>query len=719
VQIIKTLKNLTLLSFSLVFLGNVAFPAEKNQDTVKLTIESAYVKVGYTPAKGSPIIKNGRCTNCESLTYTDGGRKFVKNVECVGFVKRLRPDLNSSWGGTAKAALSTFASSHEVNVLPRVGSAFIMTGKAFSKTGHTGVVTNVVVVPSGDPAFFQYKLSITDSNFGWPSNPGKVRAGVELEVRFDAQGGVKQLVNGKWSNSTFSSLSFVHEKKADYDSLVRKPAIDLIKALQADGILLKERNGKVFEAEAYLPYFERVLAVRSPEIARQIAQVASKFSSGFSRGLEPGNFWLNSALQNNSDAEFQALLKKLDAEIVEKAKPIGPNDPIKKEVTAKTDLKKVGNDPALHEAIVDQTNANLIQDTKTDETALEQIAPKPAASGRFFGWAAYFAQNTQKTVVTGPGNGSVRTHNNGHDSDAELIKLTNRAPAQNGFHIQAGLPDEDEDVTTFTNVRAIEEVNAQIDRYKPGVFVNSPLIANLGGLANYDLQNYSYAAWGKWNGEIKNTDTDTINQYHTEIYETVGKKGYWVAGEVSTSQAIKDRVGKATYKGSMIGDYLAAGSSVVEQGAAIGNLTLDMSFNTNTLNGRADIFLYRNGALSYWLKPDPGKLTNIVGGIVAPDNVFDPRWQDFEGDDDPQDLTQLPADFQQGLRDLGPVFAAKFDNVDLRGNNLQQGVGYSSIIGSFFGSTGAEIGGQFDIEKATGSDPGIVTGVFRALEKPQ
>jgi hypothetical protein len=299
--------------------------------------------------------------------------------------------------------------------------------------------------------------------------------------------------------------------------------------------------------------------------------------------------------------------------------------------------------------------------------------PATNPNAPFVAFLSYFSKWTQPN-----GQGGTLS---GVDHDRKGVLFQNNVPAPPKGTVvfknfREATATSDFNVESVVSPQASNQDNLQeANRYGPGVFRNLANWNSTVAGTNYDRQNYTHTAWGRWNGVISD-DWGNGTQ-------NVATKGYWVGGKYSASPVIDAKTGAANYKGALIGDFLARNTTTVETGVAYGKINLDMDFTSNTLTGGMNIFLNRSGTTTSWLNPA------ITNGTISPY-------------------------FEEHGQVVGPVF---FGDVGSQ-SGFQDGEG-PRLVGFFFGPYGTEVGGAFDAIKATGTDAGTVNGVFRAQEQPQ
>lgn len=169
----------------------------------------------------------------------------------------------------------------------------------------------------------------------------------------------------------------------------------------------------------------------------------------------------------------------------------------------------------------------------------------------------------------------------------------------------------------------------------------------------FDIGNYSYANWGRW--EATNL---TPPRYQSG--------GYWVSGEKTPATVIAMRTGTATYKGQMRGDFVP--HSGTREGA-YGLIELNANFNNDRMTGQMQ-----------W---GHGGAGTVTGGPVSP-------------------VVQLEAAISSDGR--------FFQSSD--GNTNGTGIGYG-FWGTFLGPYGNELGGASWLVDSDGS----YNGVFVAKEQ--
>lgn len=301
-------------------------------------------------------------------------------------------------------------------------------------------------------------------------------------------------------------------------------------------------------------------------------------------------------------------------------------------------------------AVEDSVNLNLKQDLASRSSNQQARFP-------FIGMLSYFSRTNHEFAPGHFSEGISEEHKGAMPVDGTGTPAN---PSAGGSVIFKNIGG---DVGTFN----VQSAPSNQNRYGSGVFLN------LAG-HNRDAYQYSHTAWGKWNGSLAETWDDGT--------QSSASKGYWVAGSYTPSAVVDAKSGNATYYGALMGDFVAAGSSIVEQGVAFGSINLDMDFASNRLDGSMTILLNRSGSTSLWLNP------SISNGTVSP--YFS----------------------EHGSETIGPVFYA--DVGDQTGFVEGQGPG---LVGFFFGPDGSEVGGAFDAAKQSGLNAGTVNGIFRAKEQ--
>jgi hypothetical protein len=222
----KKIRSLMILFYLLFLVSfNIGVQLVYAEDII-----SALGKVeGYNEIKdkGYQGFENGKVYKAE-VRNPKTGKMEVKELQCADFVKvSNREDLREAkLSGNAKALPDNAKNlKFEVNNIPRIGSAIVLPNITFTDDkgivhadGHTGIVTGVTLSEG------KYKLTIQDAHsFG---DNIMHEAEYIYDLKESKVESMKYKVSGKviekkpkYPNS-FSDVSFIHEKKEDFDKKV-------------------------------------------------------------------------------------------------------------------------------------------------------------------------------------------------------------------------------------------------------------------------------------------------------------------------------------------------------------------------------------------------------------------------------------------------------------------------------------------------------------------